>query len=211
MTIFAPKPLNTRTAMQLLFEYLGIIGLVLIGVGGLWLFPAVIRGAWKKALTPTLVLLAGIAIFAFPMIYTRMSAADRSSIERTVGDEEHVLRNGWDGTDYSDLAGMPNVIVLQIANPDVTDTTLEYIVGMSELRELDLSDTQITDAGLAIIAQLGSLDSLRLRGTQITDAGFRAHLMNHPKLRRLNLQGTLVTTETVSAWKSAGEGRRALQ
>ena len=170
-----------------------------------------IGGNWKKALPPAFVLLSGIAIFAFPMIYTRISAADRSSIERTVGNEQHVLRNGWDGSDYSDLATMPDTIVLQIANADVTDKTLEYIRGMSRLRELDLSDTQITDAGLAVIGQLESLESLRLRGTQITDEGFRAHLLNHPKLRQLNLQGTSVTPAAVSDWKAAGEGRRALQ
>ena len=89
--------------------------------------------------------------------------------------ELHVTLTGWDRHRPSTPAfcAGPAVVVLQMANPDVTDDTLDYLSGMAQLRELDLNDTAVTDAGLAKLARLGTLQSLRLKDTAITDAGFR--------------------------------------
>ena len=52
--------------------------------------------------------------------------------------------------------------VLQMANPDVTDQSLESLREMKALRELDLNGSQVTDAGLEILKELPALASLRL-------------------------------------------------
>ena len=54
--------------------------------------------------------------------------------------------------------------MLQMANPDVTDRTLESLKGMKALKELDLNDTQVTDAGLDILSDLPALEACGWRG-----------------------------------------------
>ena len=58
---------------------------------------------------------------------------------------------GWDRDDYSILRLNPMSSVLQMANPDVTDESLESLHGDEKLQELDLNGTQVTDAGLKIL------------------------------------------------------------
>jgi hypothetical protein len=98
-----------------------------------------------------------------------------------------------------------------MANPDVTDGTLDDLDGMTRLRELDLNDTKVTDAGLAKLAKIGTLETLRLKDTAITDEGFREHLLPLAGLRELDLRGTKVTGATVREWKAAKPDRRALR
>jgi hypothetical protein len=98
-----------------------------------------------------------------------------------------------------------------MANPDVTDQTLEYLTGDRRLRELDLNDTQITDHGLAVLAVLPALEILRLKGTKITDEGFRKELGTKESLRQLDLRNTAVTAESAKLWKDAKKGRRVLR
>ena len=69
------------------------------------------------------------------------------------------------------------VTVLQLANPDVTDATLESLRDMKVLRELDLNGSQITDAGLEILKGLPALASLRIARTKITDKGFAGRFL----------------------------------
>ncbi|MFZ0791859.1 MAG: hypothetical protein WAM94_19775, partial [Chromatiaceae bacterium] len=82
---------------------------------------------------------------------------------------------------------------------------------LKQLRELDLNDTQVTDSGLALLAALPTLERLRLARTRITDAGFNEHLVPRPGLVELDLRGTQVTKEAISAWRAAKPGRRALR
>jgi Leucine-rich repeat (LRR) protein len=109
------------------------------------------------------------------------------------------------------LRARGDAVVLQMANPDVTDATLALVAGLRNLRELDLSHSQVTDAGLARLAGLPRLERLRLADTRITDAGLQAHLAPHPALKKLDLRGTQVSTETITAWRGAKPGRRALR
>ena len=196
--------------MYLLFEYLSYAGLFLIAAGAIWFVYQLIRGRWRKSGLPMLVLLVGAVVFAFPMAYTRLGV-DLGPHEQIVDSERHLTLTGWDRTDYDLLAQKRDTVVLQMANPDVTDDTLHFVSGMSQLRELDLNDTQITDRGIALLGQLRALKTLKLRGTAITDQGFHDHLMSHPGLLQLDLRQTAVAPESIVQWTSAKSGRRVLQ
>ncbi len=98
-----------------------------------------------------------------------------------------------------------------MANPDVTDQTLEHLKGMSALKELDLDNTQVTDAGLKVLKDLPALSALRLKNTKITDQGFQDALAGKDSLMQLDLTGTQVSRETVQTWRKAKDGRRAMQ
>ena len=101
--------------------------------------------------------------------------------------------------------------VLQMANPDVNDQSLESLKGMKLLRELDLNGSQVTDAGLEILKELPALTALRLARTKITDKGFRSTLFAKESLMQLDLRGTGVSRETIQDWRDAKPGRRVLQ
>jgi len=101
--------------------------------------------------------------------------------------------------------------MLQMANPEVTDATLEHLRGMKQLKNLDISNSKITDDGLKIIGELPALEELRLTRTAITDQGFRDHLLGKETLMKLDLAGTKVSRATVEEWRKAKPGRRALQ
>ena len=131
--------------------------------------------------------------------------------DRIVEGERHITLTKSDQRDYSYLESQRDAVVLQIANPDVTDRTLEYLRGMAALKELDLNNTQVTDAGLRILKDLPALAALRLKNTKITDKGFRDILAGKESLKQLDLTGTQVDRETVQAWRSAQPGRRALR
>jgi hypothetical protein len=100
-------------------------------------------------------------------------------------------------------------MVLQMANPDVTDATLDLLKNMKQLRELDISNSAVTDAGLAALVDL-PLKQLRLARTKVTDEGFKDHLATMDSLMMLDLSGTDVTGETIDAWKKTRAGRKAL-
>jgi len=118
-----------------------------------------------------------------------------------VDGERRVTLTGLKDFDYAQLRDEPQTAVLQMANPDVDDTTLEHLRGMSRLRELDLNGTQVTDAGLVILAQLPQLKTLRLARTKITDEGFRAHLFDKASLVNVDLTGVDVKGKTKRDWK----------
>jgi Leucine Rich repeat len=170
---------------------------------------------WPRARGPVGLALFGGLVLAAPFAINRIGQhfIDFGPRDKMVDGEQHVTLTGWDRppAEYAGLRARPTVVVLQMANPDVTDDTLDYLDGMTKLRELDLNDTKITDAGLAKLARFPALETLRLKDTAITDAGFREHLMSLDKLRELDLRGTKVTGATVREWKAARPERRALK
>jgi hypothetical protein len=105
--------------------------------------------------------------------------------------------------DYSTLGVRHEIAVLQMANEDVDDRTLEYLKGMEQLHNLDVSGTRITDEGLRILADLPRLRELRLARTQITDEGFKKYLVPKDSLLKLDLTGTAVKGKTKRDWKKA--------
>ena len=215
-----------------LYEILFLGGLALAAIGWLWLVVVGFRTSktwgwtlllipptalifiprhWSRTKAPLGIMLAGLLISSAPAIYTRVAPIDLGLRVATVDNETHITLTGWDRQDYAALRQWPDVAVLQMANADVTDKTLQLLADCPRLRELDVSDSQVTDAGLATLATLAELHTLRLKNCRITDAGFREYLLNHPPLLRLELSGTEVTPEAIREWRKANPERRAMQ
>jgi hypothetical protein len=165
----------------------------------------------RKVAAPLALLLLSILVAAAPALYTLFIPLDLGPLENIVDGQRHLTLTGWDRKDYSILELKPDVVVLQMANPDVTDKSLESLQEMKILQELDLSGTQVTDAGLLILKDLPALSTLRLARTKITDQGFQSTLFAKGSLMQLDLSGTQVGRETVRAWRNAKSGRRAMQ
>lgn len=158
----------------------------------------------QKVKTPLIVLavgalLAGGAIAVNRLIVNTVSLGPR---EKIVDGELHITLTGWDQQDYSVLRQKPETVVLQMANPDVTDETLEHLAGLSRLKELDLNDTKITDAGLETLAKFPALQILRLRGTAVTEEGFLKSLRDKASLLELDARDTQIASKTLRAWKA---------
>lgn len=168
-------------------------------------------GHARIARGPLLVGLFGLLLAVGPPLISRLVPVDLGPRESLVEGERHITLTGWDRQDYGLLRSRPDVVVLQMANADVTDETLRTLVDLERLRELDLNNTAVTDAGLEVISGLVGLQRLRLAKTAISDAGFREHLLGHPGLVELDLRGTAVTPQSLSEWRAAGSGRRALR
>ena len=198
--------------MDLVFEYCYYAGILLSLIGVLWTIRTLMKGrGGRKVVLPICILLLGIALIAGPGVVSRMAVVDLGPREAIVNNERHVSLTGWDGDSYAMLADKSDAVVLQMANADVTDATLDYLAGMNKLRELDLNDSQITDAGLAKLAKLPALKTLRLRATKVTDAGFRDHLLPVATLKQIDLRQTAVSAESVQQWKELDATRRAFQ
>jgi Leucine Rich repeats (2 copies) len=166
----------------------------------------------RRSWAPLLVMLLGGAVVAAPygIKYYQRTFVDLGERLKVVEGEDHVTLTGWDKTDYGLLERLPDTVVLQMANSEVTDETLKHLEGMTRLQELDLNDTQVTDAGLKLIAKLPKLERLRLRNTKITDAGFRECLMPLELLRKVDMTGTAVKGSTLRQWRNAQKGREYL-
>lgn len=165
----------------------------------------------RKGIFPLGVLLLSLLIAVIPALYTLFVPLDLKSREKLVDGQRHVTLTGWDRKDYSILKLKPDIVVLQMANPDVTDQTLEALRGMQALQELDLNGTQLTDTGLRVLKDLPVLSDLRLARTKITDQGFHDALFSKSSLMKLDLRETQVSRETVDAWRDAKPGRRVLK
>ena len=218
--------------MTVFLEYLFIAGAALFAIGFFWTVAVAFgeRKVWgagvlicpplavvfplvfpQRAWRPALLMAMGVAAFCLPSLVTRIAAVDLGPFETTENGEIQLTLTGWDRTDYSVLEGRSDLSLLQIANPDVTDETLQLLTGMTRLKELDISHTQVTDAGLESIAALPELEVLHASDVAITDDGFRRWLLPLSKLQRLNLRGTSVSSALIDQWKSDGVGRRALK
>jgi len=207
-------------------------GLILLGIGLIWYLIVAFRTDWRwgvsfilfppiapliflgkhyqRANVPVRVCLAGIVLAASPAIYTRLVPIDLGEREKMVDGELHLTLTGWDQKDYSVIEKKANVVVLQMANEDVTDETMKYVSAARQLRELDISFSQVGDAGIAVLDELPNLQRLHLQQTRITDEGFQKHLANHPTLTELNLMGTKVSPELIQTWMADKPGRMAL-
>lgn len=128
--------------------------------------------------------------------------------ERIVEGNRHITLTGWNKDDYSLLAKKPDVYLLQMANEDVTNDTLELIKGFSYLEVLDIRDAQIDDDGLALVATLPQLRVLYLSRTRVTDEGFRKHLADKPHLMEITASGTGILSKTLRDWKKANPDRK---
>ncbi len=165
----------------------------------------------RKGAAPLIVVALSLLVAATPAIYTLSVPLDLGERDKMVDGQRHLTLTGWDRKGYSILKRAPDVAVLQMANHDVTDQSIESLKAMKSLRELDLNDTQVTDAGLGILKELPALSRLRLARTKITDQGFKNTLFAKDSLMQLDLRGTQVSRETAKAWRAGKAGRRVLQ
>ncbi len=196
--------------------YVGVITLVL-GVGiallqfvAVRIFRVSQERAWTLKIWPALLVSLGIICLTLPAAVTRFAPIDLGAHDVRVEEERHLTLTGWDQTDYSVLARIPDAVVVQMANADVTDATLKYLSGMKSLRELDVAGSKIGDAGLTELAGLVSLEKLILSRTQITDTGLKPLLDQLPNLKQLDVRETGVSPKVLRPWLKGREGRRAL-
>ena len=196
--------------MYFVFELLFYLGLILFGIGAVCMLIAIFGQRGSMVRWTFLFIGLGASCIVTPMIYTRMQIIDLGPRVTLVQGEKHITLTGWDETNYAVLMSHPETIVLQMANEDVTDETLDYLSGMANLRELDLNHTQVTDRGMTQLAKLNSLEILRLRATGVTDEGVK-QLERLPLLNRLDLRETAISHEAVARWKEGGEKPRAFQ
>jgi hypothetical protein len=186
------------------------------GFGVLLLPPLVlvfVLSHFRKSVAPlVLLLISGVLLGApYAINYYIEQFVDLGPREKIVSGELHITLTGWHEADYSFLEKKRSAVVLQMANPDVTDQTLNYLRGMDQLRELDLNDTQVTDEALPLVAGLPRLEELRLARTKISDEGFRKHLSDKESLLKLDLTGTKVKGKSKREWKKAKAGRDYLE
>ena len=212
--------------------YMQIGGIALAGLAWVWLLVRAFRErrSWgigslvfpplgfvfagrypQKGRAPLGLFLVCLLVAALPAIYTLTVPPDTSAREREVGGEKHITLTGSDPKTAPDLKEKRDTVVLQMANPEVNDESLEALKGMKLLQELDLNGSQVTDAGLEILKDLPALAKLRMARTKITDKGFRSALFAKESLMELDLRGTDVSRETTQAWRDAKPGRRVLQ
>jgi hypothetical protein len=176
---------------------------------GMLLFPPAslifLLGRFRRCAGPLLLFLTAgfIAAAALGLGYYEGRHRTFGPHEETVGGELRITLTGADVRDYPALQTRREVVVLQMANDDVNDQTLEYLRGLDRLRRLDLRGTQITDDGLRVLAELPQLQELFLARTKITDEGFRTYLAPKESLRKVDLTGTEVKTKTLREWKNA--------
>ena len=189
------------------FDHNQLWGTLVFFLPPLFLVYAVI--ALRRAWAPVLVMAMGVGVQLSPYAIRAYQRAypDLGERVRIVDGERHVVLTGWNKSDYGLLENLSDAVVLEMANPDVTDETLKLLQGMGRLQELTLNETQVTDTGLKLIAQLPKLQRLRLRGTRITDAGFRESLMPLELLRNVDVTGTAVKGSTLREWKKQQTGR----
>ena len=165
---------------------------------------------FRRVRGPILIILLAVTVFAVPygMSYYAEHFVKLGPHEQWVDGELRITLTGLKDFDYGALSSRSDAAVLQIANEDVTDRTLEYLKNMTQLHSLDLSGTQITDAGLPILAQLPRLRELRLARTKISDQGFHEYLAPKDSLLKLDLTGTAVKGKTKRAWKKVHPEQR---
>lgn len=192
-------------------------GLLAVIAGTCWLAYRGVATLWRqrglrRLLAPSLLLAGGLVVGAVPLAYQHLYLAivGLGERERMIDGERHLNLTGWDREGYQILAERPDVVVLEMGNPDVTDATLALLADLPKLRELTLNDSAVTDAGLETLARLPTLETLRLARTRITPDGLRAFLAAPPpRLVQLDVSGTDVPGKILRDWKNADpEGGR---
>jgi len=218
--------------------WLLLIGIVVVLIASLWLLIAAFRTRvwwgllclipplfllfvifrWRRARWPFGTALVGLLLMcaASGIVWysaSRLVPYDKIVKEEVDGKEvegRHLTLTGWGEKSYSGLLAKSDTVVLQMANPDVTDDTLVYVLPMQRLYEIDLNDTQITDRSLDMLKNLPHLKRLHLRGTKVTDEGLRKYLAQNTTLNRLEYSEGQAKPETIDAWEKGGDDRHAM-
>jgi len=86
---------------------------------------------------------------------------------RRRGDSKHAFRQSLE----KHLAGLKNLITLNLSDTKVTDAGIAGLVQNRELRNLQAENTGLTDTGLAKLKELPKLSLLFVRGSKVTAKG----------------------------------------
>ena len=198
--------MSEQIGVVLIFVGLGLVlaGLISLAIRGI---PVLLGRGSARRLRWSLALVAGgLVVGALPFVWQEayLAIVGLGPRERVVEGSPAVVLTGWDRDDYSFLAERPEIEILEMANPDVTDATLDLLTALPRLKELTLNDTQITDAGLTKLAALPALEILRIARTQITPDGVKAFLLTPPpQLSQLDVSGCGIPTSPLRTWKNA--------
>lgn len=166
---------------------------------------------FRTARKPMVLLLSGMCVGAVPFAYSHgfeliFGLGER---ERIIDGERHLVLTGWDRPDYSILQIRTDTVVLELANANVTDATLELLLPFKRLKELTLNDSAVTDAGLNTLRQLPALQRLRLARTKITAEGLKDFLAAAPKeLIEIDVSGNSIPTSILRKWKNLDSEHR---
>jgi formylglycine-generating enzyme required for sulfatase activity len=91
------------------------------------------------------------------------------------------------------LAGLTNLVRIDLHNTTGADAGLAHLKGLTSLRELYLFGClDVSDAGVAHLKDLTNLRNLDLNATRVTDAGL-VHIKGLTNLTSLNLMGTQIS------------------
>lgn len=186
-------------------------GLAAFAVGLAW---ATIRGlgvlvrrrSVRQLVMPLALVGVGLTMGLTPFAAQRayLAVVGLGERERVIAGERALNLTGWDRPGYDILTQKPDVAILEMGNPNVTDETLQLLTALPALRELTLNDTAVTDAGLATLASLPKLESLRIARTQVTPEGVRRFLdAPPPRLERIDVSGNGIPTAILRRWKNA--------
>jgi hypothetical protein len=204
-------------------EQIGVVlifaGLLAVAIGFFWLIGRGVvvllgRRQARQLLVPLALLGGGLVVGAVPFAYQHvyLKFVGLGPQERVLDGLRALNLTGWDRDDYSFLAERPDLVILELGNPDVTDDTLDLLVGLSQLRELTLNDSAVSDVGLATLARLPALETLRIARTRITPEGLRRFLDAPPRrLVSIDVSGNGIPTAILRQWKNAADepgGRR---
>jgi len=121
-----------------------------------------------------------------------------SCLQRLRAAELHLRFEQADDSVFLALAGLKNLVGLDLTGAPVTDAGLEQLKRHGRLRSLSLKYTDVSDRGLRHLSGLKRLETLNLWGTTVTDKGL-AHLAGLGALRQLNLGSTRVGAEGLDA------------
>lgn len=110
-----------------------------------------------------------------------------------------------DPKDFEELSRISRRTDLHVdASAGASDSDLAKIAGMKNILDLDLSGTNVTDKGMADVATLSGLRTLKLGWTDVTERG-TAQLAKLPHLFELNLEDNDITPRLISSLKDAPE------
>lgn len=94
---------------------------------------------------------------------------------------------GDDG--IAELAGLKNLVELNLAYCQITDRGLQAVGQMEHLRTLSLPGTKVTDAGLSHLKGLKQLRVLHLMDTRVTNSAVNELKVNLPKVKVFGVKG----------------------
>jgi hypothetical protein len=106
-------------------------------------------------------------------------------------------------TGLEHVAALPGLRFLSLNN-QITDKGLARLAGLKQLVGLELAGAKITDKGLSTLKTFPELQTLVLSGTQVTDAGAKT-LGGLKSLLQLDISGTPISDKGLAMLKGLGQ------